>query len=450
MDSKKPKKYSDLTKLIAATSGIGLVVFGIMFIIVFSIFSSKGGNSAYKYTQEADVKVSAESGNKVEVLGVIQDIDLSNNEIIVTNIDKPDEENLKLKLVGYTNIKDEYDELMVVAQIELGDIADIRYAQESKKVEEIKLSGKAWKIQNVKNVDISQNNKKINVDNKEYKFNNKLVKVYKTDRILFDDIQEDAVLTLKGYKDIVWSVKVEKYYGYLTFTNHQGFIGADIEVDTDVFKKLDVKNKILLSPGEHKIVIKRDDIEAQIKYAIIKEKETTTVDLSDIEMKRGTINFDINVDDYLINISNEDKSYDMNFRGTEIAVIYGKYKVEVSKLGYKTYTKTIDVKSDVVNLKVSLQRMTGTTDSGQKSSIVKITSNIVRSEVYVNDKYIGTAPLETEIPYGSHKISVRRQGYTSATKQVNINASLYTYDFRLEQSNPYSNSNSGSSRDDVY
>ena len=443
---KKPKekgKYSDIKKLVFVTGGIGAVVFLTMFLIVFSVFSNKSSNSNYKYNDGKSVDVKSESGKKINMLGLIQRIDTSKGEIIVTNLDNPTEQDVRLSLVNYTEIKDEYNELMVIGELELGDIADIKYADETKKVEEMKLSGKVWETKNIKNIEIDQNKKTIKVKDKVYNFENKIIKSYKGEKIVFSDLNTDAIVSLKGYGDNIWAIKVEKYYGYLTFINFESYIGADIEIDADVFKKIDPVNNIILSPGEHKLVIKREDIETKMKYIIIKEKEKTTVDLGDIEIKRGTLNFYINVDGYNINISNEDGSYDTDFSGTQIDLPYDNYNITLTKTGYKTVSKAIQITNPTTNFRADMYRV----GEGAK---IKIDANIAKSEVYIDDKYVGIVPINSNLSYGSHKIAIRSKGYIQQIRQIIVDKDDEVYNFTLEPDNPYANGSPTDAEDDVY
>ncbi|HAN10818.1 MAG TPA: hypothetical protein DCP90_09455 [Clostridiales bacterium] len=451
----KPKgKYSDTMKLIMVTAGLGLVVFAVMFAIVFSIFSNKESSDKYKYNQNEEISVKTESGKKTSILALIQKINVTSGEIEVTNLDNSSEADVSLKIMGYTEIKDEYGELMVIGEVELGDIAELTYGDESKKIDEIKLSGKVWEVKNVQDIEIDQDKKTITAKEKTYNYNNKLIKSYKGEKIVFDDLKKDAIVSLKGYKDTVWFIKVEKYYGYLTFSNFEQYIGADIEIDTNIFKKVEVENNIVLSPGEHKVIIKREDIESQIKYIIIKEKEKTTVDFGDIELKRGTLNFNISEDGYNVNIVNDITNYNIDFSGTQIEVPYGEYIITITKKGYKTIVKTIVIKNQTTNFKAVIQKIGESVKPGESakqgdSAKIKIDANIQNSEVYIDDKYIGIVPINTNLSYGMHKIAVRKQGYIPVVRQITVDKEE-NFQFTLEVDDPYSNGNGSNTTNDVY
>ncbi|HCC06783.1 MAG TPA: hypothetical protein DEP72_01270 [Clostridiales bacterium] len=439
----KPKgKYSDTMKLIMITAGLGLVVFVIMFAIVLSIFSNKGNDDQYKYNDDKEVILETESGKKTSMLGLVQKINVASGAIEITNLDNPSEADVSLKMMGYTEINDEYGELMVIGEVELGDIAEFTYGTESKKVDELKLSGKVWELKNVQGIEIDQDKKTITAKEKVYNYNNKLLKSYKGEKIVFSDLNKDAIVALKGYKDNIWGIKVEKYYGYLTFSNFENYVGADIEIDTSVFKKIESENNIILSPGEHKVVIKREDIENQIKYIIIKEKEKTTIDLGDVEPRRGTINFSINESDYNINIENDITNFNVDFSGKQIEVPYGEYIITITKNGYKTLQKTIQVKNETTNFKAVIQKI-------GDSAKVRINANIQKSEVYIDDKYVGIVPINTNLSYGPHKIVVRKLGYIPVVKQVTVDKEE-DFEFTLEIDNPYSNGTGTNPTSDAY
>ncbi|MDH4199739.1 MAG: PEGA domain-containing protein [Spirochaetia bacterium] len=59
--------------------------------------------------------------------------------------------------------------------------------------------------------------------------------------------------------------------------------------------------------------------------------------------------------------------------------------------------------------------------SGVNTGILNISSNIEKSSVYLNEQYMGYAPLEiNEVPVGENDISVRKDGYITWSKPVSL------------------------------
>lgn len=87
----------------------------------------------------------------------------------------------------------------------------------------------------------------------------------------------------------------------------------------------------------------------------------------------------------------------------------GEATVEVSADGYIPYRKTIELPAGGrTELSVALH-------SKSTSGVLEVTSPISGAAVWVDGRRIGVVPAQTIVTAGSHQISVRREGYETAT-----------------------------------
>jgi hypothetical protein len=89
----------------------------------------------------------------------------------------------------------------------------------------------------------------------------------------------------------------------------------------------------------------------------------------------------------------------------------GEHTIRVSRLGFTPYIDVFKVKAgQTTRIEVDLTPISG---------VLGITSNTVKDgpavRVFIDDKFFGKAPLETEVPLGNHQVRVERPGYYSET-----------------------------------
>jgi len=98
-----------------------------------------------------------------------------------------------------------------------------------------------------------------------------------------------------------------------------------------------------------------------------------------------------------------------------IPVAPGEHTIRVSRLGFTPHIDVIKVKpGQVMKIEVELTPIAG---------VLGVTANSVKDgpavRVFVDDKFFGKAPIETEVTLGSHQIRVERPGYYSETFTIN-------------------------------
>ena len=92
----------------------------------------------------------------------------------------------------------------------------------------------------------------------------------------------------------------------------------------------------------------------------------------------------------------------------------GEHTIRVSRLGFTPHIDVFKIKSgQTTKIEVDLTPISG---------VLGVTSNSVKDgpavRVFIDDKFFGKAPLETELPLGNHQIRVERPGSYSETFSI--------------------------------
>jgi hypothetical protein len=411
--SEASKKQAEYVRFMVLTIVCGVIICIVVFFAVFSSMD-KGKNKNIKSTEKTS-KIKDESlqlnKDELEILGLLISVSSADNKIGVYNIQKDSEISLVMK--AGANMKDQYGQTRSLSEFKPGDIVQVAYNPNEMKYSALKISPKAWTEKSVDGLKANAQDKTIAFGNKIYKYDDILITNYKD--AVFDVAELDTmdVATIKGYNDVIWSIKLEKSHGTLSLNNMDKIKEGSIEIDTNIFKTLDEVDKITVSEGLHKLVVKGSNIESFAKDIVVEKGKTMVVDLAEVKIKSGTVSIKTNVIDYKLSVNGEVKLT------TEPLVLeYGTYNFRVSKEGYEDVAQDVIVKAENVKLDITLKEL-------QKTSKVGLltidTGTVTGASVYVDNAYLGITPLNVKVEYGEHRVTVKKDGYTDIGVAVTIN-----------------------------
>jgi hypothetical protein len=104
----------------------------------------------------------------------------------------------------------------------------------------------------------------------------------------------------------------------------------------------------------------------------------------------------------------------------------GKYTLKMVKRGYTEYIDVFTIKArKETKLDIDLLPVAG---------VVRITSNVTGARIFVDGKFVGETPLETEVPVGARSIKATKGGYRDLLKQIDVVAGqALNLDLALEE-----------------
>jgi hypothetical protein len=109
----------------------------------------------------------------------------------------------------------------------------------------------------------------------------------------------------------------------------------------------------------------------------------------------------------------------------------GTATIEVVADGYHPFKQTVTLPGG------GQSSVHATLHSKTTTGVLEITSPIVGADVFVNGSRLGTAPAQTVLKAGEHRVLVRREGYEEAETTAVISAGRTTrLDMRLDQPPP--------------
>lgn len=164
-----------------------------------------------------------------------------------------------------------------------------------------------------------------------------------------------------------------------------------------------------LDKGNYTVVVSLNGYKNTQKSFIVQAGENKVIDIYP-EMIVGGLNIytspsgaEIFIDGSRVGVS----PYSTN------SLMIGEHSIEIKKTGYESLNKKIYIEES----KISRENLS-LTNYGH----ITITSNLYRSSVYINNRYVGKTPYNLSGPAGKYKIEITNDDYFKYTKNITLNS----------------------------
>ncbi|MDD2972368.1 MAG: PEGA domain-containing protein [Lachnospiraceae bacterium] len=382
--------------------------------------------------------------------------------------------NYTLKYDGATQIEDKHKQALSMSQVMPGDIVDVTFVKQSKRLNSIRQSSESWSYGAVEKYSFGRNNQTMAIGDEEYELYDNVPVISNNTEGELMDLNAQDILTVQGIDHTVYSITVDKGHGYLRLDNDQYFIGGWIEVGQKVIQPITEGMLLVVPEGTYQVLLTNTRIQGTKEVTIDRDGEVA-LDVGDIkpeEAKYGTILFSINPSDTTLYIDGNQQDYDK-----PVTLEYGIHQMIAKAEGYKTVTQYIKVGQETATISVELEAQSeedkdadmdgdaDTENSTEENEDSMIEGNSMSSnntvtaaspapylnttasassttkkvyidspegaELYLDSNYIGIVPVAFSKSPGTHIVSLRKTGYQtkSYTLQIDAEDKDITYSF---------------------
>lgn len=403
--------------------------------------------------KETETEPPTESGMET-ITAVLVDIDTEKMQIIVKDIYNGN--NYVLSYNGGTDVKNFYDEVIVMAQLDEGEIVDVTFDPSKKKSKSVYVNKEAFRTNRVTGFKAISASSAITFGSSSYMYTDTLV-VLSGGKILSPlEVMSRDEVTVRGIDNKIYSVSVDKGHGYLTFTGADEFVGGMVEIGRSFLYTVSSDMMIVVPEGEYEVVMSNNGQEAK-KTVYIAKDMTVTMDFSDYlppANKTGTVEFQILPKDVDLFIEGNKTDY-----SKPVVLEFGTYIINLLSDDYETYTTRIIVDStyqveafdlakiysnSTTNTESTTAATTQTTTTAPtttaptttvptttQSETTAVTTGAVKvtiaepagAGVYVDNVYMGTAPLTINKDAGEYVITFKQEGYITKSYIVDVDSS---------------------------
>ena len=409
-----------------------LICIGV-FLAVFNMVTNSGGKglgSGAEKPPNGQVSGPIIATNEITTIGMIHSKDARNNTLEVLDIEN--EHMITFTIDTSTQMRGRTGESLTFADFNVGDIVDFRYPEAGSVISSMAQSPRAWEQRQITGARINTDSNSIIWGNESYSYTKNLKVIYNNQDIRISEVEPNSVITMRGMGRNIWYILVERGIGVLEFVNADEIQDGVLEFEgaqsvSFLIDSLE-DNKVSILDGSYKVTIRGSNIVPFVMDVFVVSGQSTTLDLSQIEIVAGILNVSVNILDAEVFIDGE------RIRVSEPQVLnYGVYKISATHPNYEKYEEVIEIDSLEKNLKIELVEAVVFTR-------VSITSNPEGANVYIDDAFIGVTPLSVPLDIRSNlnrELTVRKEGYHDMTVRMFEGQDIYR--ISLIQDSAYSN-----------
>ena len=462
------RRFSNLIKESKeACSAAGAVILAVVmsFSLVACSFSKKSGSSitpgsailpiASKAVQQSEA---AENPNEIRLTGVFTYIDTNSRKMHYMDVESGNE--YEVAFGGSTDIRNKYDTIITTGKMKMCAIYDVVCNKDGLAVS-ITESKKAWRISEITGFVADEREQVATVSSNTYKYAKSAVVMSGSDRIQPAEIMKQDVVTVCGIDKTVYSVNVDRGHGYLKLTGVDNFVGGFVDVGTEMVAIVSKDMLMTVPEGEYKVSIQNTSrtLSGSKSVKIEKDKDVT-LDFSEYRteaVKNGMVEFSVTPAGAVMYIDGTQVSYD-----EPLTLDYGRHTVVLRANNYLVYEEVFYVKQSyekkIIDMSISKSSTavsksstakTATTQAATKSGQVQSWTSSVKvptgsesiingtvknltegyyvnikepqgAAVYVNNSYVGMAPVSVEKKAGTMVVALTMAGRQTKSYSIDI------------------------------
>lgn len=325
-----------------------------MFILAMILTFALCGCGEKKTEDTTEVEESTSEGEKevvheeLERTSVLTGIDLEKNEMFFR--DCVTGEDRRLEYHGGVGIQNTYDKEVLVDNLTLGDVYDVRFYDDTKRLINIRENSAAVTHKQIEKFSADKTNNKAMYKGTTCKMSKYIVAFDNNEIIDVSEVNKEDEITITFYGDKLVSVVVDKGHGYVRLVNHGTYVGGMVEIGYDVVVPVTNDMLVTVREGDYTLRINKGSFNNSKRVNVIRNRESM-VDISDIAVPSGVINFVVTPEEALATLYVEDVEYD----GLAFTGVYGtSYSFVIKAEGYKDYKGSVKVSEPLRDYEVKL------------------------------------------------------------------------------------------------
>ena len=331
---------------------------------------------------------------------------LDSGEMVIYDIEK--ETTKSISLGEEVEILDEKSAVTDASQIHVGELLQITLDDTKKIAEKIEFGGDiVRKEMTGLTADTAQ--RMLVGEDVSFAYEKQTMFQYNGESLDAKKLEPCDTLRLKAYGDIVWSVEVLEYHGYIVVENKDNITEGKFKLDEEDEIPLEEVDRIPIAEGTHTVTVSGENIETRTDSIFVETGEEYLYDLSQAQEKVGVVIIDANVTDYKLYINGT-----LVDSTTPAVLPMGEYDLVILKNEYKQWSQRITLEQDTLTVTAHL-------DKEVQYGTLSISADVEDATVWINGKRTGVAPMEINLTYGLYEIEVTKSGYSDYSDTVTIN-----------------------------
>ena len=382
-------------------------------IAVLAVIACIIGFSLVRCSFHPSIPVKPVSGDGIPML-----VESVLDEAEVVAYDITEEKRRTLLLTEETQVIDEQGRSVAYGGVELGDLVMVELDKDGETALFIDYSDGAIETREMTDLKVDAAKKRLVGEDESFDYGEKAMFLYEEEEISPKDLEPCDLLELKMLDEVVWSVEVLEYHGYIEVENAKNIKDGKFQLDEEEAVPLEEGMKVAARAGQHEVTVTGKNIETRKDTIFVEAGEDFTYDLSKAQEKMGVIIVNANVSDYKLYINGA-------VAESPAVLPMGEYDVVILKNGYTEWSQHVKLDKESVTINADLQR-------DMQYGTLTVTADTDGAWVYLNGEEYGVAPMQVNLPYGSYNEQVAKDGYDTFRQSVTIQSTTASLHATLE------------------
>lgn len=254
---------------------------------------------------------------------------------------------------GTTTAYDKNDQALSMEQLKEGSVVTVRFYKPRKALAYVKENPDCISYSNVRNYSMDLRKGTIAVGDELYNISGHVVVVSDGRETDMMEVNQMDVLSMWGYKNMIYGINVEKGHGYLRLQNEDYFVNGWIDIGDTVIRKVAQDMLLVVPEGTHTVTVSNKGSSATQEITFARNEEMAW-DLGDVEItvvQKGTVIFTLTpatakvfIDGREVNVSKP------------VEIEYGLHQMRITADGYDTVAQYIRVAEPSASVAVELEK----------------------------------------------------------------------------------------------
>lgn len=335
------------------------------------VYQRLGTGSGSAVAVETSDAVEAETAYDPDALYMIENIDSVEEHIIVRDLDTR-----RLYRYSYglnTAFTNKHGGHSLLTDFHPGLVVTIGELDSEGKLKEIRLSDKAFVMEDVKNYSIDTSRNLFSIGQTNYELNDE-AEIFSGDAISdLTAITENDALRVVGIDKKIVSLSITTGHGYLFVTNTGTFSDTLMQIGSKIFIKVDPTDMTIEIPeGTYAVTVAKDGY-GGTKEVTVGRGETVNLNLDELKgegPKTSQITFSVGVDDAHIYLDGQEVP-----TGGAMTVKYGRHALKVTAEGYDDWSRTLYVNSPTADIALDISEAKQGSSTGETNNAATSTSS---------------------------------------------------------------------------
>ncbi|MCL2016730.1 MAG: PEGA domain-containing protein [Defluviitaleaceae bacterium] len=307
----------------------------------------------------------------------------------------------RFSLTDTTTVRNRFGSPIGFGEINLGQIVDVTFDVNTNEVANISVSGRAWEEQ-LTGFTIDLDAATITVGNQVYSYSSRTLILNRNEPFSIAHVNSADLITLVGFQDKIWSLRVDSGNGFIRFENYDRIVGGTVAIGNSIFRPLDDSGPVAVFEGTHRVIIDGQNIDTFPADVVVTQGTTITVDLASVIFRLGSLQVVVTNEPEATILINGEPAVIEN---TLIELEYGTHILRVEHPGFIPIQEEIMIVQPFTRMELEL------VPDQPQDALILIESFPTTAQIFVNDAFVGNSPLTVNMPFGTNVIVARMLGH---------------------------------------